>query len=83
MNTYYTKKLLNYGFKMQLKELLPYLLLALLIMCEALFFSCYVSNSLLSIVISLIVCPITYIVICYKTRLDAFVELENMIKKSN
>ena len=83
MNTYYTKKLLNYGFKMQLKELLPYLLLALLIMCEALFFSCYISNSLLSIVISLIVCPVTYIVICYKTRLDAFVELENMIKKSN
>ncbi len=81
MNTYYTKKLLNYGFYKQFRELLPYLLLSLIIMCEALFLTSYISNPAISLVASLVVCPLTYIALCYITKLNAFVELLQIIRK--
>jgi len=79
LNTYYTKKILNYGFKKQFVELLPYLLLSLLIMCEALFFSHFISSYLLSIILSIIICSLTYIVLCYYFRLSAFTELVSLL----
>lgn len=80
LNTYYTKKLLNYGFKKQFLELLPYLLLSLLIMCEALFFSYFISSSLISIIFSIIICPLTYICLCFYLRLSAFIEVVSLLK---
>lgn len=80
LNTYYTKKILNYGFKKQFVELLPYLLLSLLIMCEALFFSYFISSYLLSIILSIIICSLTYIVLCYYFRLSAFTELVSLLR---
>ena len=83
LNTYYTKKLLNYGFGEQMKEIAPYLILSLFIMAEALFISSYIETPLLSIIISLIVCTVSYVSICYALKLDAAMELIDILKRKN
>lgn len=81
LNTYYTHKLLNYGFKKQFLEICPYLVTSLFIMTEALLISAYIENSIISLCISLIICPISYILICYTLKFDAVIELLNIIKQ--
>lgn len=80
MNTYYTKKLLNYGFKEQFVELLPYLLLSLLIMGEALLLSSIIESSICAISLSLIVCSFSYLYIASRIKLGAFIELNKMLQ---
>ena len=80
MNTYYTKKILNYGFKKQFIEIFPYLVSSLIIMIEALIISTFVVNPLISLIISLTICPITYFIICYILKFDAAMEFVRIIK---
>ena len=80
LNTYYTKKILNYGFVKQFTEILPYLFTSIIIMVEALLISRYIDQSILSLCLSLIICPITYISICLFMRFDAAMEFLHIIK---
>ena len=65
LNTLYTKKILNYSFKQQFVEILPYLLCALVVYCQGYFICELVSSPCLSIVISFVVCSISYLFLCY------------------
>lgn len=80
-NTYYTKKILNYGFKKQITEIFPYLVTSLLIMIEGLIISHYIENPIISLCSAMIICPITYIFICCGLKFDAAMEFLNIIKK--
>lgn len=80
MNTYYTNKILNYGFWAQVKEILPSFLISLSMMFIALTISHYVISPILSLVISLIVCPIYYISLSRLFRISSLVELRDIIK---
>lgn len=80
MNTYYTKRLLNYGFRQQFSEILPYLASALFIMGEALLITAYIETPLLSLCTSLIVCSMSYAAICYLFKLEAAMELLKILK---
>ena len=80
LNTYYTKKILNYGFKKQFMEILPYLITALIVMFEGLAISNYIANPIISLCCAFIICPITYITICCVMKFDAAMELLNIIK---
>ena len=81
MNTYYTKKILNYGFWMQIKEILPSLLISLTMMAIALLISHFVTTPILSLVISLIVCPIYYLSFSYLFKISSLFELRDIIIK--
>lgn len=81
MNTYYTKKLLNYGLMDQIKDIFPYLALSVLILSECLFITCFIENSYISLTLSLVISVITYTAISYFTKLEGFTELLNMIHK--
>lgn len=80
MNTYYTKKILNYGFKKQFSDIFPYLAASLFIMAEALIISRYVESPFFSLCTSLVVCPISYASICYAMKFDAAIELLKILK---
>ncbi|MBQ0069649.1 MAG: lipopolysaccharide biosynthesis protein [Bacteroidales bacterium] len=80
LNTYYTKKLLNYGFFAQLKELSPILFMALVVTAIGLTFSALISNAYLALVASLILCPITYVGMCHILKVEAYYELLGIIK---
>ena len=80
LNTIYTKKLLNFSFLQQCKLFIPYLCIALTIMAISLWISNTVSNPYISIVTSLIICPVLYLFINKIFGLYAYSEFTGMIK---
>jgi len=54
LNTHYTKKLFNYGFLAQMKDLLPQLLLSLLMFGCCLLTSYSISNALVGLIVSIL-----------------------------
>jgi hypothetical protein len=79
MNTYYTKKILNYDFWTQVKEILPSFLISLSMMGIALLVSSYVTTPIVSLAISLIVCPIYYLSLSYLFRISSLFELRDIV----
>lgn len=80
LNTYYTKKILNYGFLTQIKEIAPSFLLATTMMIIALIISNYVETPFMSLIVSLVVCPIYYFSLCYFFKIQSLFEVLNIIK---
>lgn len=80
LNTHYTKKILDYGFITQVKEIIPTLLLSTSMMIIALAISHYVSIPVISLIISLIVCPVYYLSLSYLFRFESFFELRDILK---
>lgn len=81
MNTYYTKKILNYGLVDQIKDIYPYLALSVLILSECLLITHFIENSYLSLSISLAISVVTYTTISYLAKFEGFTELINILKK--
>lgn len=79
MNTYYTKKILNYGFRTQVKEILPSFLLSASMMIIALLISQFVTKPILSLMISLIICPVYYLAFSYLFKISSLYELREII----
>lgn len=79
LNTRNTKKLLNYGFMSQLRDLFPYLLCSLTIMALALGFDVLIDNNWLVLISSLIICPIVYFFLCYLFKLKALYEMASIV----
>lgn len=73
-SSYYSGKILGFSLTRQLKNTFPYLLISLFILGEALLFSHYIPNNLLSILTSLIVCPVTYYLLCRALKVYAYNE---------
>lgn len=80
MNTHYTKKILNYGFWTQVKEITPSFLISATMMAIALLISHYVTTPALSLAISLIVCPVYYLSLSYLFKISSLFELRDIIK---
>ncbi|MBR1727589.1 MAG: oligosaccharide flippase family protein, partial [Muribaculaceae bacterium] len=74
LNTYYTRKLLDYGFFTQLRELAPLIFLSVAIAALGWLISWMVQNAWLSLCLSLIVCPLFYVSACWLLRLPVFGE---------
>lgn len=79
MNTYYTKKILNYGFWAQIKEIAPSFLLSASMMVIALLISHFVTTPILSLALSLIVCPVYYLSLSYLFKISSLFELRDII----
>lgn len=80
LNTHYTKKLLNYGFFKQVKEIAPILLLSTSMMMIAMFISNYITTPILALVISIAVCPVYYLSLSYLFKISSLFELRDIIK---
>ena len=80
LNTYYTDKLLGYSFWQQIKSILPYFLISLLVLGEGLLLSAFISNSLVSLLVSFFSGTITYLVMTGLCRLYAFRESVDLLR---
>ncbi len=78
LNTIYTKKILNYGLWPQLRAMTPYFCCALAILAEGLLFSHLISNVWLSLLVSAIVCPLSYWGLAKITHLYAYQEAKDL-----
>jgi O-antigen/teichoic acid export membrane protein len=79
LNTYYTNKLLHYGFFQQVKDILPYLLVSLLIAGEAFAISLLIDNNWIALCTSLIVCPLTYVGLSSLFKFYAYSEIKGIV----
>lgn len=80
INTYYTGKILNYGYIKQMKEIAPSCLISASMMAIALLISHYIKTPALSLTISLIVCPVYYLSVSYIFKIQSLFELRDIIK---
>lgn len=80
-NTYYTKRLLSYGFKEQFIQTLPYLALSLLVLAIAAAISMTPIAPAYSIILSTLVCASVYLMLAKVLRLPALKELTGIIKQ--
>ncbi len=79
LNTIYTKKILGYGLLRQLKVVFPYFLLALVVLAESLCISAFVSNRLLSLILSFSVGVAVYFLLNKAFRLYAYQEARELV----
>ena len=79
LNTIYTKKILNFGFKKQMIQISPYLCFGIIVMCEGLIISWIITNSLLALILATLIGFPTYIGLCKVTRQYALSETINII----
>ncbi len=79
INTVNTRKLLNYGFLSQMRDLMPYLFFSLIVMGLALSLDYIIDNNWLVLASSLIACPAVYILLCRLFRLNAIFEMASII----
>lgn len=83
LNTSNTKKLLNYGFLHQIRDLLPYFLCSVIMAAVALGIGNIFDNYWLILAICIIVCPIVYFLLCYLFRLKALYEMVSIITSNS
>lgn len=79
LNTIYTKKILDFGFKKQMIQISPYMCFSIIIMLEGLLISWYFTNSLVAITVAVLVCIPTYFILCHITHQYAFIETIKII----
>ncbi|HBN01654.1 MAG TPA: flippase, partial [Rikenellaceae bacterium] len=80
-NTYYTKRLLGYGFKEQFLQTLPYLSLSLLVLVLALSICMMELPPVALIALSTAICMAAYFGLAKIFRLSAFAEMTSIIKQ--
>ncbi len=81
LNTIYTKKILNYGFITQIKEILPWLILSLAIGFEGFFICNFLENKYLAFSVAIIACIITYIGIAFLLNFEPLKETVNLVNE--
>lgn len=79
LNTINTKKLLNYGFLLQIKDLFPYFICSLVVMVTGRGLDWLISNNWIAWGVSLIICPVIYFILCYVFKLKALFEMASII----
>ncbi len=80
-NTYYTKRLLGYGFKEQFLQTLPYLSLSLLVLVLSLSICMMELPPVALIALSTAICMAAYLGLAKIFRLSAFAEMTSIIKQ--
>jgi len=80
LNTFYTKRILGYGFFQQIKVIYPYFLISLIVLAEALLASMLITNSFLSLVVALVICPLSYWFVSKTLQLYAYQETIGLIQ---
>ena len=78
-SSFYTKKILDYGLWQQIKAIIPYFLVSLIILAESLLFSYLIDSHIISILVSLLVCVISYFALSKFLDLSAYQEVSGII----
>ena len=81
LNTYYTKRLLHYGFTTQLMEILPMLLMSAVVAAEGLAIAWLIQPAWLALMIGVVVGVVSYILMCHLFNVESFKQLLNIAKQ--
>lgn len=81
INTYYTKKLVNYGFFEQIKDVFIFFLTAAILTLMGIFINQYISNDYLKIIIPILLVIPLYILCVYYFNREVYNTSLNIIKQ--
>ncbi len=81
LNTHYTKKLFNYGFFSQMKDLMPQLMLSLVMMGGCLLISELVTIPIISLIVSFLIGITIYLAGSRVFNLYGYQEISQMVKE--
>ncbi|MBP3199812.1 MAG: lipopolysaccharide biosynthesis protein [Butyrivibrio sp.] len=79
LNTHYTKKILKYPFSEQMKAVIPYFILSLMVLAESLLFSFFIDNDYLVLGFSSLMGAFSYIYLAKTFHLYAYLECKELI----
>ncbi len=82
LNTFYTNRILGYSFSQQMKSILPYFFFSMVVLVEALLSSHFIGNSLVSLLVSLTVCPLTYFFLAKWSKVYAYQEAIELVRSN-
>lgn len=80
LNTLFTKKILGYTFNHQMKAVMPYFLLSMIVLAISMLSATLFHNALLSIIVALFLCPLTYLSVAGWTGLYAYRETMELLQ---
>lgn len=81
INTFYTKKIFNYGWKQQFKDYIPFLLASIIMMCCVYITINVISSNIIQLVIGVIEGIVLYAVISLLFFVDQLIEIKSLIIK--
>ena len=81
VNTHYTGKLINVGFWLQIRDLLPILLLSLAMGVVVLLSVWFISSNLLKLIVGVIVGVIFYILVARLFKMEELSDLLSLVKR--
>lgn len=81
LNTYYTGKLVDYSIFKQLKDLFPSIVLSLLMGGLSFFFSIYLENMLIALIVGVLSGTVFYLAMAKMTRMEMLKEFVDIIKR--
>ena len=81
LNSFYTKRILNYGLMTQVREFLPALLMSFVVVATGLAISNIMENQLFALVLSFIACPLVYVLIARLIHHECLEGLVQILKK--
>ncbi len=76
---FYTRRILDYKPLQQIKAVLPYLLLSVVVLAESLLITHFVQNNLLALLLALLVCPVSYWAVSKACKLYAYREAADLV----
>ena len=80
LGAFYTQRVLDYKPVQQVKAILPYLILSMVVLAESLLITSLIQNNLLAIATALVVCPVSYWVVAKICKLYAYRESADLIR---
>ena len=81
VNTYYTGKLINVGFWMQMRDLLPTLLLSLAMGVVVLLSVWFIPSNLLKLIVGVVVGVIFYIFVAKLFKMEELTDLLSFVQR--
>ncbi len=81
VNTYYTGKLINVGFWLQMRDLLPTLLLSLAMGVVVFLSAMFISSNIVKLVVGVVVGVVFYIGVAYLFKMEELSDLLSLVKR--
>jgi O-antigen/teichoic acid export membrane protein len=81
VNTYYTGKLINVGFWVQMRDLLPTLLLSLFMGVVVFLLVMFISSNIVKLVVGVVVGVIFYILVARLFKMEELSDLLSLVKR--
>lgn len=78
--SFFSNKILSYNIVRQVKPVVPYLLASMVVLAEGLLASRFIANDLVSLLTSLVVCPLSYWLIAKFGRFYAYEQAMELVR---